>query len=188
MRERISRLNSASLRISASLDVETVLQEVVESACALTLARRGVIATIDQSGQPIDFLTSGLTVEERRLMIDWPDGVRLFDHLRELPGALRLPDVQVYVSSLGFSPDVLPFGTFLGHAYAIWRTACRQLFSRRKGGRRAFHRRRRGMPRTVRVAGCHSDCQCPCTYREEQRARADLEALVETSPVGVVVV
>ena len=47
-------------------------------------------------------------------MIDWPDGVRLFEHFRDLPGALRLTDVQEYIRSLGFSPELLPFGTFLG--------------------------------------------------------------------------
>ena len=36
LRARISALSAASLRISASLDLETVLNEVVESARALT--------------------------------------------------------------------------------------------------------------------------------------------------------
>ena len=36
LRERISALSAASLRISASLDLETVLREVVESAQSLT--------------------------------------------------------------------------------------------------------------------------------------------------------
>ena len=52
LRKSISTLNSASLRISASLDLETVLHEVVESACALTQARHGAIATMDQGGSP----------------------------------------------------------------------------------------------------------------------------------------
>ena len=60
-RARISALSAASLRISASLDPETVLNEVVESARALTGARYGAIATIDEAGPPPggDFVTSG---------------------------------------------------------------------------------------------------------------------------------
>ena len=50
LRARISALSAASLRISASLDLETVLNEVVESARALTGARYGAIATIDEAG------------------------------------------------------------------------------------------------------------------------------------------
>ena len=36
LQERVSRLSAAILRISASLDLDTVLQEVVDSARALT--------------------------------------------------------------------------------------------------------------------------------------------------------
>ena len=60
LRARISALSAASLRISASLDLEMVLNEVVESARALTGARYGAIATIDEAGTPQDFVTSGL--------------------------------------------------------------------------------------------------------------------------------
>ena len=45
LRERIAKLSTASLRISASLDLDTVLSEVVESARALTGARYGGIVT-----------------------------------------------------------------------------------------------------------------------------------------------
>ena len=55
LRERIARLSAAILRISASLDVVTVLQEAVDSARALTGARYGLIATVDAAGQPQDF-------------------------------------------------------------------------------------------------------------------------------------
>ena len=50
--DRISKLSAAILRISASLDVNTVLHEVVDSARALTGARYGVITTIDDAEQP----------------------------------------------------------------------------------------------------------------------------------------
>ena len=39
LRDRISRLSAASLQITASLELTTVLREVVESARALTGAR-----------------------------------------------------------------------------------------------------------------------------------------------------
>ena len=55
LRERLSRLSAAILRTSASLNVGTVLHEVVESARALTGARYGVITTIDAVGELQDF-------------------------------------------------------------------------------------------------------------------------------------
>ena len=107
LRERIARLSAAILRISASLDVMTVLQEVVDSARALTRARHGLIATVDAAGQPQDFVTSGLTPDAQRELLAWPDGPRLFEHLRDLPGPLRLDDLPGYIRSHGYSPDFL---------------------------------------------------------------------------------
>ena len=43
LRDRLSRLSQASLRINESLDFDTVLQRVLDSACSLTGARYGVI-------------------------------------------------------------------------------------------------------------------------------------------------
>ena len=68
LRDRISRLSAAVLRISDSLDLDTVLHEIVESARALTGARYGCITTIDENGEARDFVTSGITPEEHRQM------------------------------------------------------------------------------------------------------------------------
>ena len=114
LRARISALGAASVRINAILDLETVLNEVVDSARALTGARHGAIATIDEAGAPQDFVTSGFTAEEHRKLAKWPDGPRPFEHFRDLPGPLRLADATDYVRSLGFSPDRLPSRAFQG--------------------------------------------------------------------------
>ena len=47
LRYRLSRLSAAVRRVSASLDLNTVLQEIVDSARALTGARYGAITTLD---------------------------------------------------------------------------------------------------------------------------------------------
>ena len=82
---RASALSAASLRVSSSLNLETVLNEVVDSARALTGARFGAIATIDETGAPQDFGTSGFTEAEHRRIAEWPDGPRLFERFRDLP-------------------------------------------------------------------------------------------------------
>ena len=73
LRERISALSSAILRISASLDVATVLQEAVDSARALTGARYGLIATTNEEGQVQEFVSSGFTDAEHREFVEWAD-------------------------------------------------------------------------------------------------------------------
>ena len=85
-RERTVALSTAILRTNASLDLATVLQEAVDTARALTAARYGIITTVDEVGGVREFVTSGFTHEETRQFVEWPDGPRLFAHLRDLPG------------------------------------------------------------------------------------------------------
>ena len=186
LRDRMSGLSAASLRISASLDLETVLREVVESARELTGARYSTIVTIDETGQPQDFVTSGLNEEEHRQLREWPDGPRLFEHFRDLPGALRLPDVRAYVRSLGFSSDLLPFKIFQGTPMRHRGVHVGNFYLAEKEGGEEFTSEDEetlvlfASQAATAIANAR-------TYRDEQRARGDLEALVETSPVGVLI-
>ena len=75
LRERISSLSASVLRISASLDADTALRAVVESARALTGARYGLIATIDEAGQPRGHVVSGLSPEEAREVAGRPASI-----------------------------------------------------------------------------------------------------------------
>ena len=185
-RERISSLSAAILRISASLDVETVLREVVDSARALTGARYGVIATVDEAGLPQGHVASGLSPEEAREMAAWPDAMRLFEHLRGLDGPLRLPDLGAYVASLGLAPGLIACRTFQGTPMRHRGLDVGHFFLGEKAGGEAFTDEDEEVlvllaaQAAVAIANARA-------HRDEQRARADLEALVETSPVGVVV-
>ncbi len=190
LRDRISRLSAAVLRISASLDLDTVLNEIVESARALTGARYGCITTIDESGEARDFVTSGITPEEHQQMAAWADGPQLFEHLRDLPGPLKLGETRDYVRSLGFSTDPLPSGTL---QRTLWGTPMRHrgvhvgnFFLADKAGGQEFTDEDEEVLVLLASQAATAIANAR-TYRREQRARADLEALVETSPVGVVV-
>ena len=106
LRDRIARLTEAVLHIGASLDLDAVLRAVAESVSKLTRARCGAIVTTDEEGRAQDIIGSGLTADEHRQLLAWPDGPRLVEHLRDLPGATTLGDLPAYVRSLGLSPDV----------------------------------------------------------------------------------
>ena len=184
LRARISALSAASLRISASLDLETVLNEVVESARALSGARYGAIATIDEAGVPQDFVTSGFTAEEHRNMEEWPDGPRLFEFFRDLLAPLRIPDVSAYVRSLGFSSDRLPSKTFQGMPMRHLGVHVGNFYLVEKEGGEAFTDEDEEIL-VLFASQAATAIANARTYRAEERARAGLEALIETSPVGV---
>ena len=186
LRARVSALSAASLRISASLDLETVLNEVVDSARALTGARFGAIATIDETGAPQDFVTSGFTEEEHRRLAEWPDGPRLFEHFRDLPGPVRIADVPAYVQELGFPTDRLPSKTFQGTPMRHRGVHVGNFYLVEKEGGDAFTDQDEEIL-VLFASQAATAIANARAYRAERRARADLEALIETSPVGVVV-
>ena len=184
--KRISQMSAAILRISASLDVDTVLQEVVDSARALTGARYGMIVTTSESGEVQDYVNSGFTDEERRQLEQWPDAPRLFEHFRNLPGVMRLADLPAYVRALGYSDDLILSRTFQGTPMRYRDVHVGNFFLGDKEGGRAFTDEDEEMLVLFATQAATAIANAR-TYRDEQRARADLEALVETSPVGVVV-
>ena len=191
LRERFARFIEVSLRINESLDFNTVLQEVLDSARSLTAARYGVISVVDAAGQLEDFLSSGMTAEEADRLWDLPDGMRLFEYLGGISAPLRLPDLLGHLSSLGL-PDRLP----LGEAGPGFSCLCAPILHR---GRRVGHiylgRKKAGEEFTeadeetlvVFASQAAMVLSNARRYRDEQRARKDLETLINTSPVGVVV-
>ena len=168
------------------MSFDTVLSEIVENARALTGTRWGAIMTIGDSGQAEDYVFSGLTPEERRQMLEWAGGPRLFEHLRDLEGALRLTDMHGYVRSLGLSPHPILPTTAMGTPMRHRGVNVGIFFLAGKAGGREFS----GEDEDVLVlfaAQAATAIANARTYRDEHRARTDLEALVDTSPIGVAV-
>ena len=184
---RAAALSAAILRINASLDLDAVLREVVESARALTGARYGVIAIVDEAGVPHPGIVfSGFTEEEQSELLAWPGSVALFEHLRSLPGPLRLADLASYVRALGIEPAPTFSRSFQGTPMRHRDTEGGHLFLAEKADGDAFGDEDEAVL-TLFASQAASAIANARTHRAEQRARADLEALVETSPVGVVV-
>ena len=186
LRDRISRLSAASLRISASLDLDTVLSEVVESSRALTGARYGGIVTIGDSGLAEDFVSSGFTPDEHREIQDWGNGPRLCEHIRGLEGTLTLKDLHSYVRSLGFSPHPVLPKTVQATAVRHRDMHVGNFFLAGKPDGQEFTSDDEEVL-VLFAAQAATAIANARTYRDEHRARTDLEALVDTSPVGVAV-
>ena len=66
LRELFSRLSAASVRILSSLDLETVLQNVLDTARSLIGARYGVLTLLDEQGEVEHHVTSGISPDEAR--------------------------------------------------------------------------------------------------------------------------
>ena len=186
LRERISTLNSAILRISATLDPDTVLAEAVASARGLTGTNYGAVVTVDETGAAKDFVLSGFTTEQEQELLSWPNSARFLQHLRDLPEPLRAADLPDYLGSLGFSPSRAFSPTLLAtplrHREAD--VGCFFLAEKADGEDFTDDDEEVLVLFASQAAAAIVNARA---HRDEQRARADLEALIETSPVGVVV-
>ena len=179
-----SALSAAVLRIGASLDLDTVLREVVDGARVLTGADCGAIATVDAAGRPGDFVTSGLTADGHRALEGWPDGPELFAHLAGLASPLRLADLADFVNALMPSPCPIDCGAFQGTPMRHRGVHVGSFFLGGKAGGFTDADEEVLVLLAAEAAAAVANARA---HREERRARADLEALVETCPVGVVV-
>ena len=183
---RLSALCGALLRISRSLELDTVLREVADGARALTGARYAAIATIGVGGAPHDFATSDMTAEEHRALEDWADGPRLFEHFRDLDGPLCIDDAPTYVRDLGFTPQWLPSNTFLGMPMRDGGEHVGNFYLVEKETGAAFTREDEEILALFASQAAAAIANAR-VHLGERRARSGLEALIETSPVGVVV-
>ena len=190
LRGRLSLLSAASRRINESLDFDSVLQGVLDSARALTSARYGVMTLLDDGGRVGDFMASGMTAEEAERLWLTPDRYQLFQALTHVSEPLRIPDLAAHVHSLGFTDFTIPLpvdvfsfmaapmhhrGVHVGHVFV----------GDREGGKEFTREDEETLVMFASQAALV--IANARTHREERQARADLETLVNTSPVGVVV-
>ena len=191
LEERLSRLGEAGVRINEDLDFSTVLQGVLDSARSLTGACYGVIALHDANGTAGDFLASGMTPEETGRLWNIPGWPEHFGYLSGIPGPLRVPDLLGHVRALGLPELVPPVEvservSFLALPVLHRGERVGSIFLAEKEGAQEFTREDEDTLALFasQAAMAISNAR---RHREEQRARADLETLVDTSPVGVAV-
>ena len=188
LRERLSRLSEASLRINESLDFDTVLQDVVDSARDLTGSRYGAITVLGEAGQAPDFIVSGLSREEHQGLWEMPQGLGFFEYLSGLTTPLRLSNITGYLGALGmgeFTPPI-PVSSLLVAPIRHRGVGVGTIYLAHEAEGREFSQEDE---ETLTLFAAQSALVIANArrHREERRARADLETLVNTSPVGVAV-
>ena len=192
LRERLSRMGKASLRINESLDLKTVLQGVLDSARLLTGAKYGMMTLLEDGMRVQNYcLTSGMTPSQtRRVWMNRKNEV-LFEYFSVIEEPLRLSDMHSHIRSVGlpdFRPPmaVSPTLAFLVAPIRHRGERVGTFFLAEKEGGRAFT-----LDDEETMVMFASQAALVITnarrYRDEQRARADLEALIKTSQVGVAV-
>ena len=187
LRSRLSRLTEAILRISQDLELDTVLQEIADSARSLTDARYAAITTQDEMGELQDLVFSGLSDEEIQEVVAFPNGMALFHYLSRLQTPLRTRDFVAHADLAGFPSFVPAISSFLSAQIGTGSEQVGTIYigEKERGQDFTFEDEETLELFAAQAATAITNAR---RYGDEQRAKADQAALVETSPVGVLVI
>ena len=112
--DRAELLIQAGLALSSELSLDAVLQRIVELAVDITDARYGALGVLGEDGKIEEFLTEGVTPEERAAIGDPPAGHGVLGLIVSQGRSLRVDDIGSDPRSVGFPPHHPPMRSLLG--------------------------------------------------------------------------
>jgi len=133
-------LLDAVIAMSSDLDLHSVLDRIILSACELTGARYGAVGIIGTDGTLVDFITRGIDDETAALIGDRPRGRGILGVLINHPEPLRLADLADDPRSFGLPPNHPPMRSFLGVPVRIRGAIFGNLYLTEKAGDEQFTR------------------------------------------------
>ena len=123
----------------SELTLDAVLRRIVEVAVELTDARYGALGVLTPDGRRIEeFITVGVTDDERAAIGDPPVGHGLLGALITEARPLRLPDIAADPRSVGFPPHHPPMRSLLGAPVAGRGRVFGNIYLTEKQGAEAF--------------------------------------------------
>jgi signal transduction histidine kinase len=114
VRGRHERLVEAGMILSSELSLPLTLQRIVELAAEITGARYGALGVLDRDGVITEFITTGVSQEERAAIGHIPVGRGILGVLIDDARPLRLAEIAADPRSVGFPPNHPPMRSFLG--------------------------------------------------------------------------
>jgi signal transduction histidine kinase len=134
----LQALDAAVRGISGVLDVEEVLQLIVDRLRELVAAQYAALGIVDEAGLILQFVTSGITDEERKAIGDLPRGHGLLGLIIRENRSYRIPDIAAHTESYGFPPNHPPMGSFLGVPATVRGKVVGRLYLTNKRGAAEF--------------------------------------------------
>ena len=110
----LDALDAAVRGISGALDVQEVLQLIVDRVRELVAAQYAALGIVDDEGLITQFITSGISAEERGAIGDLPRGNGLLGLIIRENRSYRIPTISSHPESYGFPANHPPMDSFLG--------------------------------------------------------------------------
>lgn len=136
--KRLEALVQAGLAMASELSLSTVLQKIIDLACDVSDARYGALGVIGPEGMLVDFVTHGVTEDERRRIGALPEGHGILGVLIRDAQPLRLQRIQDHERTYGFPAHHPPMTSFLGVPIKVRDTVFGNLYLTEKIGAGEF--------------------------------------------------
>jgi len=112
--DRKDQLLESALILASDLSLPVVLQRIIELAVKLTDARYGALGVVGSDGRLRDFITTGLTPDQRHAIGPLPVGKGILGVLIREAKPLRLQRISDDPRHVGFPANHPPMQSFLG--------------------------------------------------------------------------
>lgn len=150
----------------------------------LTGARYGALLTFTATGGVREFYTYGISQEQRQLMTQAPQGLGLLGYVNEVRTPVKVKDLASHPASVGLPPNHPPMNTFLGIPVFHHGEHVGNLYLTEKEGGLEFTEEDQHIGAMLAAQAATVICNAR-RYEEEHRAKMELEALMDISPVAV---
>ncbi|MBI2983741.1 MAG: GAF domain-containing sensor histidine kinase [Chloroflexi bacterium] len=117
---QLQALNQAGITLAAELESGSVLQKIVDLARDVGRAKYAALGIFNENGEVVQFLTTGISHEERERIGLLPRGRGLLGLLQDEQRPIRLRSIADHPASVGFPKGHPPMRSFLG-VPIVWR-------------------------------------------------------------------
>jgi len=178
----VEALDAAVRGISGVLDLEEVLQLIVDRVRELVSAQYAALGIVDDEGLITQFITSGITSEQRAAIGDLPRGRGLLGLIIRENRSYRIGKIGSHPESFGFPPNHPPMHSFLGVPITVHGEAIGRLYLTNKVGAPEFSKEDQALVETFALhagiamdsARLHDQVQRLAIVEERERISREL--------------
>ena len=161
--DRRDELIQAGLVLASELSLSAVLQRIIELAAEITGARYGALGVVEE-GRLTEFITTGVTPEQRRAIGDLPVGhgiLGVLIHRGTDRTPVRIADITKDPRHHGFPPHHPEMRSFLGAPIVARGEVFGDIYLTEKLGAAEFSEEDEQVHPRARIAGRRRDPQRP---------------------------
>jgi GAF domain-containing protein len=135
---RRDRLVEAGIVLAPPLSLPALLRQIVDIAVDISEARYGALGVLGADGGLAQFITHGITEEEREAIGNLPVGRGVLGAMMRETKLLRISDISAHPNSVGFPKNHPQMTTFLGAPIVAHGNVFGDLYLADKAGSKEF--------------------------------------------------